>query len=139
LWENNADLRIATRQGHIFTAARADFHGDGSVSYLERRAEYDRAVAEQERVAGDLDQAEDHYAKSMARLATLQEAIEQKDTRLQDARSQATTLAERMALQQRSLKKQQAEKNRRKHRHARLEEEVSKASAALDEASERYD
>jgi len=139
LWENNAELRIATRQGHIFTASWADFHGDGSVSSLERRAEYDRAVAEQERIAGELDQAEDHYAKALARLETLQETIQQKDTRLQDARSQATTLAERIALQQRSLKKQQAEQNRRKQQHARLEEEVSKASAALDEASERYD
>src|SRR5699024_6396912 len=122
-----------------FTASWADFHGDGSVSSLERRAEYDRAVAEQERIAGELDQAEDHYAKALARLETLQETIQQKDTRLQDARSQATTNADRIALQQRSLRTQEAEKNRGKQYHVRMEKEVSKASAALDEASKHYD
>src|SRR5699024_12525357 len=72
-------------------------------------------------------------------LESLQQAIQQKDTRLQNARSHATTLGERIALQQRSLDKQQAEQNRRKQQQARLEEEVSKAKAALEEANERYD
>src|SRR5699024_5037346 len=99
LWDNHPQLRIATRQGHIFTASWVDFHGDGSVSSLERRAEYDKAVSEQERIAAELNQAEEHHTRASDRLASLQQAIQQKDTRLQNARSHATTLGERIALQ----------------------------------------
>src|SRR5699024_6092701 len=70
LWDNHPQLRIATRRGHIFTASWVDFHGDGSVSSLERRAEYDKAVSEQERIAAELNQAEEHHTSTSARFAS---------------------------------------------------------------------
>src|SRR5699024_5059487 len=46
---NTTSIRIATRAGHVLSSSWLDFHGDGSTSSLERRAEYDRAVAERQR------------------------------------------------------------------------------------------
>src|SRR5699024_12017262 len=64
---NTTSIRIATRAGHVLTSSWLDFHGDGSTSSLERRAEYDRAVEEVQRFSAALEQAAKDHATVVAR------------------------------------------------------------------------
>ncbi len=139
LWQDHPQLRVVTRQGHIFTAAWADFHGNGSVSSLERRAEYDQAVQQREHLTTALEQAEAEFIEVSAKLQSQQQKLQQYESELQSVRSKATTLDERTALQQRNLDRQQAEQDRRQQQQATLREQINSARDALTKAQERYD
>ena len=136
---NTTSIRIATRAGHVLTSSWLDFHGDGSTSSLERRAEYDRAVEEVQRFSAALDQAAKDHATVVAEQHEAETAVRALEPELQEYRSRVATLRERIALQKKTLEQQYAAQKRHETRLEKLQEDVEKARTALDLATERYD
>ena len=139
LFEQYPHLRIATRSGHVLSAASMDFHGDGSVSSLERRAEYDRAVEETHRLSDELEQAETQYRNVAEKLRSAETAVQEKEPELQAIRSSIATLRERIDLQKKTLEQQYAAQKRHEAQRVKLQEDVERAQIAVAEATERYD
>lgn len=135
----NSSIRIASRAGHVLTSSWLDFHGDGSISSLERRAEYDRAVEEAERFSEALDQAESNHTTVAAEQHEAETAAREKEPELQELRSRVATLRERIALQKKTLEQQYAAQKRHDTRLEKLQEDVETARVALEQATERYD
>src|SRR5699024_9868494 len=129
----------ATRAGHVLTSSWLDFHGDGSTSSLERRAEYDRAVEEVQRFSAALDQAAKDHATVVAEQHEAETAVRALEPELQEYRSRVATLRERIALQKKTLEQQYAAQKRHETRLEKLQEDVEKARTALELATERYD
>ena len=136
---STTSIRIATRAGHVLTSSWLDFHGDGSTSSLERRAEYDRAVEEVQRFSAALDQAAKDHATVVAEQHEAETAVRALEPELQEYRSRVATLRERIALQKKTLEQQYAAQKRHETRLEKLQEDVEKARTALDLATERYD
>ena len=136
---NTTSIRIATRAGHVLTSSWLDFHGDGSTSSLERRAEYDRAVEEVQRFSAALDQAAKDHATVVAEQHEAETAVRALEPELQEYRSRVATLRERIALQKKTLEQQYAAQKRHETRLEKLQEDVEKARTALELATERYD
>lgn len=132
-------LRIATRSGHVFTAAWMIFHGEGATSSLERRAEYDRAIETADDLSVELQQAEAHLSTATEQSQNAEAAVQEKEPELQEHRSKVATLRERIAGQKKTLEQQYAAQERHDAQRAKLEHDVEKAKLALDQATERYD
>src|SRR5699024_6911242 len=135
----NSSIRIATRAGHVLTSFWLDFHGDGSISSLERRAEYDRAVEEVQHFSDALDQALSNNTTVTAQQQEAETVVREKEPELQEHHSRVATLRERIALQKKTLQQQYTAQKRHDARLEKLQDDVEKSRVALEQATERFD
>src|SRR5699024_1246170 len=134
----NPHIRIATRAGHVLTSSWLDFHGDGSISSLERRAEYDQAIDDVARLSEELEQAKTTHATVMAEHLEAETVLRDNEPQLQEDRWRVVTLQERIALQKKTLEQQYAAQKRHDVRLEKLQADVERARVVLEEARESY-
>lgn len=139
LLERCPQIRVATRAGHVLSASWADFRGDGSVSSLERRAEYDQALEEVRRLSGEVEEADSQHAQALEKHQEAQRTVDETDPELQKLRSKVATLRERIAVQKKTLDKEYAAQARYESQRTKLQDDIDKARVALNEATDRFD
>lgn len=139
LLERYPQIRVATRAGHVLSASWADFHGDGSVSSLERRAEYDQALEEARRLSAEVEEADSQHVQALEKHQEAQRTVDETGPELQKLRSKVATLRERIAVQKKTLDKEYAAQKRYESQRTKLQDDIDKARVTLNEATDRFE
>jgi chromosome segregation protein len=130
---------IATKQGHIVTPQWFEMRGSGNTNTLERRAEYERALSEVNRLKAELKSA-DTVRDQMTKVHhEARQKVKQTESQLQNLQSRVTTLRERLTVQQRNLDQQTAAQRRSADRRAKLQTDIEQAQESFHKAQERFD
>ncbi|WP_022871627.1 chromosome segregation protein SMC [Yaniella halotolerans] len=138
-FERHPEVRIATRAGHVLSASCIDFHGDGSVSTLERRAEYDLAVEEVNRMTAVVEESVVEQTEAFQSYQDAQRTVDDANAEIQALRSKVATFRERIAVQKKTLEKQHAAQEQYETQRVKLHEDIEKARNALTEAMDHFE